>query len=92
MMPIVVGDASEVDEPRDGGGVARGRNAVWVSFKLEKPESAAYVAGEGSGDLPSDPGSSSSPSTPLRSTAFTATIMEETDIKRAENSGLSMMP
>jgi hypothetical protein len=63
-----------------------------VSFTLEKLKGAAHVAGEGSGDLPSDAGSSSSPSTPLRSTALTATMMEDTDINSAENSGLSMMP
>jgi len=67
----------------------RGPQRRRASFE---PECAAHVAGEGSGDLPSDPSSSSSPSTPLRSTAFTATMMEKTDIYRAENSGLSMTP
>ena len=44
------------------------------------------MACEGSEDLPSDLDSSSSPSTPLRSTALTATMMEETDIKSADHS------
>jgi len=34
-------------------------------------EGSAYLADEGSGDLPADLGSSRSPSTPLRSTALT---------------------
>src|SRR5919112_2592076 len=53
-------------------------------------ESLAYVAGEDPDDSSPDLGSSRSSSTPLRSTAFTATMIEETDISSAENSGLSI--
>src|SRR5918998_2765117 len=55
-------------------------------------ESLAYVAGEDPDDSSPDLGSSRSSSTPLRSTALTATMIEETDIRSADHSGLSMMP